>query len=276
MNCAPSRMTRSALTVLVCLASVGFTKQALASGDGGCSASWKLVHHAYGGCSNMGFLSPSNDTRVNLLLLMNDLRSVRAGTAQKANTTSHTDAPLFLWEQLANRLGTPADRAMLLGRDAEERKDSEPSSSLNDGFIKAVQVDRALRPDERDALVIARRAGHSGAAIAGAEKVAKTAAARAYVLYLQGAATFWQADYEKAAVSFTLLTNAEPTWVRETAAYMAGRTLIKRGQVGAFDEYGSFTQNWHADGRTISEAETALDKYLQQYPRGPMCSRHVV
>ena len=220
----------------------------------------------------MAFLSPSNDTRVNLLLLMADLRSTGAGTVQKANATTRPDAPLFLWEQLADRLGSAADRAMLRSRYSGEQSDSAAPPALNDSFTQAVQADQALRPEERDALLATRKAGHAGdavtGAIAGSEKVAKTAAAKAYVLYLQGAAAFWQADYNKAAAAFASLTNTQSAWVHETAAYMAGRTLIKRGQLGAFDEYGSFTQNWHADAKTMAEAETALDKYLQQYSKG--------
>ena len=143
---------------------------------------------------------------------------------------------------------------------------------MNDPVTLAVQADHALRPEERDALLAARKSDRAVDAasdvIVGAEKVAKTAAAKAYVLYLKGAAAFWQAEYDKAAAIFSSLTNAPPSWARETAAYMVGRTLIKRSQVGAFDEYGSFNQKWHADAGTIKGSEAALDKYLQQYPKG--------
>ncbi len=270
MHLRPFGIGRLSLALLLCFAFLD--RQALASGDSDCSESWRLVHHSYEGCSNMALLSPSNDTRVNLLLLLADLRSPRAGAAQKASTTARSDAPLFLWQQLADRLGTPADRARLRSLDSAAETDSAPSPALSDAFTQAVQADQALRPEERVALLDARRAGHANAAaaaaIAGADKVAKTSAAKAYVLYLQGAAAFWQADYEKATALFLSLKNTQPAWVRETAAYMAGRTWMKRAQIGAFDEYGSFTQNWRPDANILAAAETALNQYLQQYPKG--------
>jgi hypothetical protein len=141
-----------------------------------------------------------------------------------------------------------------------------------DPFTLAVQADSALKAEERDALLAARKSSRAAdtaaSTIAGAEKVTNTASAKAYAAYLEGAAEFWQSNYDKAAVTFASLTNAQPAWVRETATYMVGRALIDRAQDGAFDEYGSFSKDWSADARTVTAAEAALDKYLQQYPKG--------
>src|ERR1700744_2088045 len=64
---------KTAIAFCLFLFFIGFSKQALASGDYGCATKWKLVHHEYEGCNNMAGLTPANDTRVNLLLLMADL-----------------------------------------------------------------------------------------------------------------------------------------------------------------------------------------------------------
>jgi hypothetical protein len=262
---------RLSLALLLFLAATGCIRQALASGDSGCSPEWRMVHHGYEGCSNMAFLSPSNDTRVNLLLMMADLRPARPGAALKTRTNLRPEAPLFFWEQIAGRLGSPADRAELRS-EAGGQIPSAPPAVPDDSFVTAVQADHALRPEERDALVAARRSGQAAAAsasaIAAAEKVAQTPSAWAYALYLEGAAAFWHADYVKAAAIFVSLTNAASAWVREIATYMVGRTLVDRAQVGAFDQYGSFNTNWHADAKTVADAEQALDRYLQQYPKG--------
>ncbi len=219
----------------------------------------------------MALLSPANDTRVNLLLLMADLRSGGRGVTQRAGATSGVEAPLFLWEQLASRLGSPADRAMLRNRDSAEQGDAA-SSELRDPFTVAVQADHLLRPEERDVLVAARApaplSDAAASAIANAQNVCRTPAAKEYVLYLQGASAFWHGDYDKAAAVFLSLQDAKPAWVRETAAYMVGRTLTNRAQTGAFDQYGSFAQNWQADSAKVSDSETALDHYLRQYPKG--------
>jgi len=254
--------------MIVLLAWIGLTRQALASGDFGCSTIWRLAHHNYEGCSNMAFLSPSNDTRVNLLLIMADLRSAKPGAVLKTSTPARSDAPLFLWENLADRLGSQADKAMLKNDSAT----SPATPPSGDSFTLAVQADRALKPEERDVLLAVRKSNRAADAaastFAGAERVTNTASAKAYAAYLGGAAEFWQSNYAKAAVTFASLTNAQPAWVRETATYMVGRALIDRAQDGAFDEYGSFSKDWCADARTVTAAEAALDKYLQQYPKG--------
>ncbi|HEV2619192.1 MAG TPA: hypothetical protein VGU23_04560, partial [Acidobacteriaceae bacterium] len=238
---------------------MGFTREALASGDSGCSTVWRLMHHDYEGCSNMAFLSPSNDTRANLLLLMADLRPARSGSSAKKDAPV-ADAPLFVWEQLSNRL---------------EPQTVETAPAADDPFVQAVEADHELKPEERDALVAARRETRSGCAadaasgaIAGAEKATMAASAKGYALYLEGAAEFWCSEYNKAAATFSLLTNAHSAWVRETATYLIGRSLIDRAQAGAFDQYGSLNKDWHADAKAVSGAEDALDKYLQQYPKG--------
>ena len=270
MTFLATRVRRPALAILIFLASTGFTKEAMASGDIGCSTIWRLVQRSYEGCSNMAFLSPSNDTRVNLLLMMADLRSAKPNAVLETRTTARPDTPLFLWESLADRLGLQADKARLRNSDPGAQIDSTTSSatlSLDDPFTLAVRADNALKAEEREALLGARQSDR-GADTASTERVTKTASAKAYSQYLKGAAEFRRSDYENAAGTFASLTNAQPAWVRETAEYMVGRTLINRAQVGAFDEYGSFSKNWHADAGTITAAEAALDKYLQQYPKG--------
>lgn len=278
MNFSVSRLKRFSLAIFILFASISFTRQALASGDSGCSKIWRLAHHGYEGCSNMAFLSPSNDTRVNLLLMMADLRPAKPGPVLKTSTTPPSNAPLFLWEHLANTLGSQADKTALSNSGMETQNNSSPCPAtlpLDDPFPLALRADHELKPEERDALLAARQKTQSGcaadaavSAIASAENVAKTAAAKGYAQYIKGAAEFWRADYDRAAATFSSLTNAQPAWVRETATYMIGRSLINRAQVGAFDEYGSFKKDWHADAGTVTGAEAALDKYLQQYPKG--------
>jgi len=259
MNLFVSGIRKLAFATLIFLSMIGLTKQALASGDSGCSPIWRMAHHDYEGCSNMAFLSPSNDTRVNLLLIMADLRSAKPGAALKTNAPARPDAPLFLWESIADRLGSQADKAML-------KNDSAASSATptsDDSFSLAVQADSALMPEERDALLAACQSNSTVA-----EKATKTASAKAYALYLEGAEEFRQSNYDQAAATLASLSSAQPAWVRETATYMVGRALINRAQVGAFDEYGSFSKNWRADATAVTSAEAALDKYLQQYPKG--------
>lgn len=241
----------------------------------GCSPGWRLLHRNYEGCSNMAFLSPSNDTRVNLLLLLADLRGLRPRQVAKA---SPSEAPLFGWGDLAGRIEPQTDTAAQQNSGVASQRDPvpcPPAVPSDDPFLVVVKGDHELKPEERDALIAARNKTQGGcsadaaaSAIGTAQSMAKSTAAKAYARYLEGAAAFWKADYDRASAIFSSLTNVQPSWVRETASYMIGRSLINRAQVGAFDEYGSFTKDWHADDKTVTAAEVALDTYLQQYPKG--------
>ncbi|MEK6396476.1 MAG: hypothetical protein V4734_00185 [Terriglobus sp.] len=266
-----ARRIRLSFALLFVFTSLGVTRQAFASGDMGCSPVWRLLHRNYEGCSNMAFLSPSNDTRVNLLLLLADLRGL---TAKSAASVSTTEAPLFGWEALVETYGSQADKDALknYGSGYGDKPPCKPVLPADDPFSIALQADHALKTEERDALLAARKLVQNGCpadtAIAAAQNVAQTASAKAFTAYLEGAAAFWKPDYDKATAIFSSLTNAQPAWVRETAIYMVGRSLINRPLVGAFDEYGSFKKGWRADDNTILAAEAALDKYLQLYPKG--------
>lgn len=142
-------------------------------------------------------------------------------------------------------------------------------------FLEAIKTERRLTPGEQDALLAARKAlrpnclgDETQKAVANAGKTAKTAPAKAFAQYLQGALYFWQSDYEKAAPIFVSLSSTDSPWLKEVSLYMAGRTIINRAQMNAFDEYGSFKQDWKADPRLIADAEMALDNYLRAFPRG--------
>jgi len=276
MNLLTPGIRRFFLAAVVFLALMGLGRQAWASGDYGCATTWRLVHHDYDGCSNLVLLSPANDTRTNLLLLMADLRSAKGGAGLKTAAAFHS--PLFEWSDLVSALAPRVDNAAS-GQSAAAAESGPvpcpPALPSNDPFTLALQADHALQADERNALLAARRWTQSGCAddaamkaIAGARKVSKTAAAKDYAVYLEGAAAFWRADYDKAAATFASLANTQTAWVRETATYMVGRALINRAQVGAFDEYGGLEKEWHADGKIVAAAEGGLDKYLQVYPKG--------
>ncbi|MFT4114498.1 hypothetical protein [Silvibacterium sp.] len=242
----------------------------------------------------MALLSPSNDTRVNLLLLLADLRvQQKVGAAPVVASTP--ESPLFAWDSLVDTFGTQGDKTELKGNGIVIQDGSAPcpaATPASDPFTAAVQADHTLQPEERNTLLAARKAmsgcagnagnantsagnasapmGDAGAVvIAAAEKAMKTASGKAYAVYLDGASAFWRNDYDRATAVFPVLANhAQPAWVKESSTYMAGRVLINRAQVGAFDEYGGFKKGWKADAATVDAAEAALDTYLRLYPKG--------
>src|ERR1700761_618401 len=65
-------MVRKLLAVVFLAAGFMVPASAWASGDFGCSVSWTLKPAALSDCDNHPFLSPTNDSRVNLQLLLLD------------------------------------------------------------------------------------------------------------------------------------------------------------------------------------------------------------
>jgi hypothetical protein len=244
---------------------------AQASGDYGCYPEWKLAHRDLSGCDNMALLGPGNDTRVNLTLLMMDMQP-----ATPAAPDAPGDDPLFGWlafrERLVPRGDAPENMSYAEGEGSRCR--SNPGGTA--GFEAALDAARKLPADERTALVAARRAlqpdcagaGNSRSAAAGAVATVKSPIGKAFAGYLQGAAGFYDGDYDAATVQFATLRSAAQPWLKETGRYMLGRVEVNRAQVGAFDEYGYPKDAAQSDATVLTNAEAALRAYLKEYPRG--------
>ncbi|MDR3475880.1 MAG: hypothetical protein P4M09_29900, partial [Devosia sp.] len=88
---------------------------AWASGDFSCSVVWKLAQTAYADCNNLPFLSPGNDTRVNLQLLLLDAGKADLEPGPKTDPPIAASASPFTWEAFADLIGprapTPPDAA---------------------------------------------------------------------------------------------------------------------------------------------------------------------
>lgn len=253
------------LALLLC------SSTARASGDFACSRSWKLRHSDFTGCNSMTKLSPGNDTRINLALLL-----VQAGERATAPPKDGSPlAPLFDWSAY-QAWAYPA--APKLGDD--QRAAGEGSRCLSDtdgttAFVAAVAASRKLDPAERTALVTARRAARptcidTGGTVPTGDGIiaVRSAAGKSFAGYLQGAAAFYAGEFDLAAARFGGLLRSGDPWLRETARYMLGRVAVNRAQVGAFDEWGYHDSKRPVDAQVVALAEAGLRDYLKAYPTG--------
>lgn len=260
------------LLAVAALASFLWPGRAHASGDMGCTPSWQLRHADLTGCDNMAMLTPGNDTRINLALLLarGPSRSVPEPKAIPR------PGPLFDWETFKQwtypsppELGD-ADHAA--GEGSRCLSDAEGTAA----FEAAVSATPQLATAERTALIAARRSLHPSCAgassgdaeIAAAATMAKSAAGKGFIAYLHGASAFYAGDFDAAATQFAALVGSNQPWLRETARYMIGRVEVNRAQVGAFDEYGYRDEKHQADPKVIADADTRLRAYLAAYPTG--------
>ena len=240
-----------------------------ASGDFGCSASWKLRHHDFTGCDSMVMLSPGNDTRVNLMLLLGRARVTAPSGAPRPE-------PLFDWPSFE---GWTFPAAAAKGDDSHAA--GEGSRCLSDAagataFAAALGAARQVTDTEKSALIAVRRglqptctdAGKGASAIAGAAAQVRSPAARAFAAYLQGASAFYAGDFEGATARFAPLATSDEPWLRETSRYMLARVEVNRAQVGLFDEFGARDEKRPADQHAVAAAEARLRDYLRAYPGG--------
>jgi hypothetical protein len=268
-------MPRLCVLFLIGLACMVWHAPAKASGDFGCAPSWKLAHGNLTGCDNMAMLSPGNDTRVNLLLLLAD---TPGNTGALADPKRVAPDALFEWGTFATRLSPLPEKA---APDDGSYADGEGSRCLSNmsgtADFEAALAAATKLPDSERAILIGTRRGlkpdcaHDGAADKSAAKAVaqmKSAVGKAFAGYLLGAAAFYAGDYDSAAGQFAALRNSNQLWLEETARYMLARIEVNRLQVGAFDEYGALNPTAKLDPKISAGADAALQDYLKAYPRG--------
>ena len=248
---------------------------AMASGDVGCTASWKLRHRDLTGCDSMAMLSPGNDTRVNLVLLLTRAGGNRRAAAP-ATAAEPRPEPLFDWASFERwTFPKPA------GSTDDDHAVGEGSRCLSDAsgtadFAAAIGAAPQMTAGEKASLIAARRALHPTCTDAGkgsgqvASSVASASSrlAKEFGAYLQGATAFYAGDFATAAARFASLDAAGVPWLRETARYMTARVEVNRAQVGAFDEYGVRDDKRPINARVVAAAERQLREYLRAYPAG--------
>jgi len=239
------------------------------------SAPWTLDHRQYASDIGLPFLSPGNDSRINLQMLMMDAKPWPVNASAQTAPSDILNAEILF---------TRADFDAAFGAAAPETPsgyaDGEGSRcrSLDSGaraFTEAAQAASELTEAERAALIEARAKMVSGCSgqggtvsdvLAGVPKPSATA--RAFADYLNGARLFYDETFDMAADLFRGLRDAKNPWLKETASYMVGRAALNKAQVGAFDAFDQSGQPKVTDTPALAAAKTAFAAYLADYPNG--------
>ena len=249
---------------------------ARASGDWGCTPAVMPASDDYGyGCAGTALLTPANDTRINLVLLMADRHGGLRAYPPKREPLEAPPLPVPLsWEDFVARIG-PAGST---GDEPEgwvlqgEGTVCVSNDAGTEAFVAALGADRGVSADEREHLAAARR--QAGCAAEGGAPApldpalgasVRSASGKAFLAYLQAAAAFYAGDRDAAA--FVALAKSKQPWVREAARYMVGRTWALAAQANGFGEYGELAFD-KMDRAALDKAESALKDYLRDYPRG--------
>jgi hypothetical protein len=241
---------------------------------------WTLISPDFNEFGSAAMLLPSNDTRVNLLLLLAD----RRGAVVRDPNAKADAAPLALapWSVISER-ALPAKENSWEDYDRYYGTRCQSNQAGAAAFIAAVRANRHISEDERRQLIAAREKLSPEAhpveqylpyldcgvrPMSDAEMGALSPAAREFAIYLFGAWDFYAGGSDKSLTAFRELSGASDPWLRETAAYMVGRTLINRALQRSTNEYGSLNEPAKRDAQSAAAAGAAFQAYLKAYPDG--------
>lgn len=256
-----------------------------ASGDFGCGPPrGRLLFRGYSSCNSVPFLSPSNDSRLNLELLLIDAGKLTGNLNLPTDFPMAPDvAPLRVPFDFENwQISGIGDHASKAGAQSTQ----EPSNSYAEGegsrcstarqgveaFSRAVNA-AALPAGEASILITARTS-----LVADCNTTTRmtdwnppagihSEVGRQFLVYAAGANAFYSGDYSSAVKNFKSLENSGNSWLKETSRYMVGRTLLNSAQAGAFGQFGDL-QLKDVRKDDLARAEEAFGGYLRDFPRG--------
>ncbi|MDE2403810.1 MAG: hypothetical protein KGM17_03725 [Sphingomonadales bacterium] len=260
--------------VAVVLAGAGGVAWACA--DPGCSPAWSVLVPDYQCAGNIA-LSPGNDSRINLLLLIRSLRPVaETGAAYpKRDWDNREFGRTFLtwaglrqsyWPRAEDQRGRDAapDSACTVAAGTVARADP-PTPEVVAAFGAALAAEPKLAAADRAVLERLRAAVGCGAVDWTA--LPASGVARDYGAYLKATDAFYAGDWAAAKAGYAALATAGSAWVRETAAYMPIRVGLRAAVATATDQYGDFSAG-KVDKAALAGAQAAIGAYLKAWPQG--------
>ncbi len=247
------------------------------AGGAYCSPEWRPENRDLG-CSSQIAIAPGNDSRVNLLLLLQD----RAGLDGAGRAYPDPDWRSFYgrnflrWQNLREVWFPPAAEGggAIYGGDR-----CQTIATGRTAFLDAITNNRRVAPGLRNALTTARgkvdrlceggaNEGRIGNFVATPSLVRLGGATGDFRHYLSAAGAFYGGDWAAATRQFGRLRDtATAPWVSETAHYMVARTRLNAVINGAEDRWGWFDLI-ATDAALAAQAEAGFRDYLRAYPQG--------
>lgn len=265
---------------------IAMSQSANACADG-CYNSWSLIQDFYQNCADFVGISPSNDTRANIMLLMLDRdggKSIPAPAKDDKNYEyRQSELPFITWNDIGRAYASPdryADKDYSYDRSDGTICQSNDAASTE--FITAVKANSKLSTGDRDTLIAARTnwkpaCNRYSWQKTDDERNAKAKlpdltalsapASKQFVDYLAASDAFYTGRFDDAVKQYRALGKADDKWVREAATYMIARAELNGAQASAATEYGDLDLKAVDKGKAEA-AGSALDIYLNAYPKG--------
>lgn len=273
VRCMGSRVSGRAIALGIMIAGAAGSIAVACAGGEDDGVDWSAE-------ASNALLSPANDTRGNLILLMADRYGTRV--ADPAVMASGIVPFGVNYGEFRTRLNAPAkDDAAESGSEGSAYDSSMTGLCHTNRvgsaqFTAALAADRSVPEVEKGELVAARgrlatacdKAGELRFAFAGMT----SPAGQAYARYLEASRLFYAEDLQAAANAFAGIGNGAPGWVAETASYMRLRALLAQAIKSSIDEWGEIAEPDKVDRVAIAAAIDARRAYLEAYPHGRYAS----
>jgi hypothetical protein len=247
-----------------------------------CGPAASPIRKLYDSCSALPVLAPGNDSRVNLWLLEDDAHPLPLQAKNGRADITPTDlwpVPFSYSVLISAALPPPPESRREGGVLSTQFARGEGTRCVSEArgraeFEAAVQA-AALSPEEKSALVALRAAtgekcgvGAKGQDTGQAREAIKSDLGLAFLRYIDAASAFYSSGFDEALSDYRALSGAQDPWLKESAAYMIGRALLNKGQIGAFGLDNTDSEPRAKDIDSLKSAEQAFDAYLKAYPDG--------
>lgn len=273
-----------------------------ACSDDSCYPTWNLTRDQLDTCNNTPFLSPANDSRINLQLLLADQHHSQISVptrdnyykeqgyalipfpvdleddADQSDDTNATESAAENTPLLTQAIQLGVDKTTAQSLLAQESTwdgsrcaSNNPQTALT--YLQQLARASEIPAAEKQTLAQSRLAilqscdGDATQQSALLPDNIQSASGQLFSDYLQGALAFYNGDFTQAIATFNALSVASQPWLKETALYMKGRVFLNDAQQNAFDDMG-FPNNEKVDLATLQAAESAFNSYLTEYPHG--------
>lgn len=264
----------------------------LACGPDGCETPLTLqLTAAQCHLNGLPFLSPDNDTRTNLALLLADEQafSLPDGALPLPFTVDALISPavgdtgpagpdplLALASSLGIDAATTEAAITRAGSWSEGRCISNNPASA-ETFLQELVQTPALTASDRNQLASQRLAmlGQCGQPLDATESTPQgeskaaplSPAAQGFADYLTASQHFYQGEFVQADALFAALAGQDQPWLKETADYMRIRVALNLSQQSAFDDWGSLDRS-RIDQAQWQRSEQLISDYRARYPEG--------
>ncbi|MGY2293505.1 outer membrane assembly lipoprotein YfiO [Pseudomonas sp. SDO528_S397] len=274
----------------------GFSVQAQASGDDSCYPDWRVSRNSLNACSNLPFLNPGNDSRVNLRLLLADKKALALApnalnqqdldegfgtvpfplyrlTPPPEEPDEHADVAGPALSEILNGLAITQQPYSEAGLDFLNGEGSRCRSNTDDSALPFVRqvVQSGIPKAEQQVLAGARvkmvsACTWDNASLGDLQQVQSPHGVQLRA-YLLAAGDFYSGRFDDAQKGFAQAGDSDLPWLRETARYMSARNALNKAQQQAFDAYG-MPDLAKVDKPALQQAQTGFNDYLSTYPQG--------